>query len=319
MLVFHQQLAPKFLEECVKVFKKEYQIDVVRPSRSRVVTNVLEGATYDTKDDDVILRGTVGEYWVAPMAKVIKTYVKLDGTPLTPADFRLDKSLKVKTQQGKEFNYAMRIPVTHQVQVNTAWGDVLIANRPEVEHGKGDYIVCRETDGKPDLNDVWIVNGKVFETTYSLVHKDDTKNDKARKLLEKAKNPNLSIPCVFNGEQFLSPSMTIRTLDTMFAHNRLKIQFIAEDTVTGETATYMFGQNISKDGKSICYNLNGIPIIIKPEETRYKTLKGCISGLFSATRNGDVLGQNGNPVILTQVAVGTSNIAYKSFLDIEPW
>ena len=52
------------------------------------------------------------------------------------------------------------------IAVDTAWGSQLIVNRSGVPHGAGDYIVCAKKGGKPDLNDVWVVNGLVFNTTY---------------------------------------------------------------------------------------------------------------------------------------------------------
>ena len=53
--------------------------------------------------------------------------------------------------------------------METAWGDVLTANRPEVPHGEGDYLVCTVgEDGQPNLADVWVVNGAVFPNTYDM-------------------------------------------------------------------------------------------------------------------------------------------------------
>lgn len=83
MQIFDASMHPQFLKGCKKVYKKEYQVTIVRPTQSVAVTNFLEGAKYTTKPGDVVIKGTVGEQWVAPFAKVIKTYTHLDGSPLT--------------------------------------------------------------------------------------------------------------------------------------------------------------------------------------------------------------------------------------------
>lgn len=149
--------------------KVVYTIEGKTVSKSEAVTNVLEGADYVAEAEvDVILRGTIDELWVTPIEKVLKTYVKEDGSELTAEDFIADKFIKLQTKAGKE-TFAAFVPVDKQVEINTAWGDVLIANRPEVEHGAGDYIVCDAgKNGQPNFEDVWVVNGKVFETTYDM-------------------------------------------------------------------------------------------------------------------------------------------------------
>ena len=45
----------------------------------------------------------------------------------------------------------------------------MYANRPGISHGHGDFLLCPDDGmGHPNLNDVWVVNGKVFPTTYDL-------------------------------------------------------------------------------------------------------------------------------------------------------
>lgn len=149
--------------------KISYTIEGKMVSQVEKVTNILEGAEYEANPEtDVILKGTVDELWVAPLEKVIKTYTKEDGSELTAKDFEKDTYITLQTKEGKPV-FAAFVPKEQQVEIHTAWGDVLIANRPEVEHGAGDYIVCdMAEDGKPNFEDVWVVNGKVFETTYDM-------------------------------------------------------------------------------------------------------------------------------------------------------
>ena len=76
--------------------------------------------------------------------------------------------MKTKPTTG---NFACFIPAELQVEVQTAWGDVLQANRAGVPHGEGDYLVCGAgEDGQPDLSDVWVVNGAIFPDTYDMTN-----------------------------------------------------------------------------------------------------------------------------------------------------
>lgn len=53
------------------------------------------------------------------------------------------------------------------MEVETSWGEVLTANRSDIPHGDGDWIVfANDGYGQPDENDSWVVNGLVFENTY---------------------------------------------------------------------------------------------------------------------------------------------------------
>lgn len=150
--------------------KTSYVIQGKMVSQKTAVHNVLEDVDYTVEDDNtsVILKGVYGEEWVTSVAKVLKTYTKEDGTPLTESDFtgRKDTFVKIKTVAAPNENFACYIPAGVAVEVATAWGDTLYANRTGVPHGNGDYLVCRNVDGKPDLSDVWVVNGAVFGQTY---------------------------------------------------------------------------------------------------------------------------------------------------------
>lgn len=151
--------------------KTEYVISGRMVSQETRIHNELEDVDYTVADDDesVILTGTVGEQWVTKVSKVISTYTKPDGSPLTAEDFTASKDtgVELKTKAQPDTNYACYVPAGVAVQVDTAWGDVLYANRTGVPHGAGDYLVCALTeDGQPNFEDVWIVNGAIFGSTY---------------------------------------------------------------------------------------------------------------------------------------------------------
>ncbi len=151
--------------------KTEYTIQGMLVSKDTPYENVLEGNSGVVTDDGVtvLLKGTVDELWPSKLEKVMKTYTKADGTELTAKDFaKKDTYIDLKTKATPDTNFAMFIPADVQVVVETAWGDILVANRPGVEHGKGDYLVSTVKDGAPDLSDVWVLNGAVFPNTYDL-------------------------------------------------------------------------------------------------------------------------------------------------------
>jgi hypothetical protein len=62
----------------------------------------------------------------------------------------------------------VHIPVNLVFQIPTSWGDVLTVNAPGIPHGRGDFIVCADAGGYPNLNDRWVVNGEVFPSTYDM-------------------------------------------------------------------------------------------------------------------------------------------------------
>lgn len=161
-----------------RTHKKSYEVYVCRPLPGAQCINRLEGTHYVTdQNKQFIISGTVGETWVIDMNKLAKTYIFADGTPIT--DATLSKKCysngqmdweKLITRADRNTNWAMLIPKSIQnFPVQTSWGDTLLANRPGIGHGFGDFLVCADNGcGQPNLNDVWVVNGEVFPTTYDL-------------------------------------------------------------------------------------------------------------------------------------------------------
>lgn len=154
----------------VPVSKTSYEVQIRKSSLPMQVYNQLEDVYYDVIPEEgrVIITGTAGEEWLAKESKVLSTYTKLDGTPLTAEDIPFDEAVRVKTKAGSE-NYALFIPVEYIVKVPTSWGEVLTCNNPAVPHGKGDYILCSVKDGNPDFSDMWVVNGEIFLDTYEIL------------------------------------------------------------------------------------------------------------------------------------------------------
>lgn len=158
--------------------KKNYDVYVCKPSKGTSVTNKLEGANYVTDDNkQFVISGTVGEQWVIDVNKLAKTYCFMDGSPITPnalnnkvdVDGNIDWMHLKTLPGGGGLNWAFHLPLdVKDFPVQTSWGDTLLANRKGQKHGNGDFLVCADAGGQPNLNDIWVVNGEVFPTTYDM-------------------------------------------------------------------------------------------------------------------------------------------------------
>lgn len=161
-----------------KTHKKSYEIYVCRPQLGTECNNILEQVHYRTDQDmQFILSGTVGETWAIDIGKLASTYTFADGTPITNetlkakcnTDGQMDWQ-KIKTVPSPKQNWAIMVPNNvENLMVPTAWGGILTANRRGIGHGLGDFLVCPDNGcGQANINDVWVVNGEVFPTTYDL-------------------------------------------------------------------------------------------------------------------------------------------------------
>lgn len=158
--------------------KKNYDVYVCKPSKGTNVTNKLEGTNYTTDENkQFVISGTVGEQWVIDMNKLSSTYCFMDGTPINASvlnkkvdvDGNIDWMHLKTLPGGGAINWAMHLPLDIvDFPVKTSYGDTLLANRKGVKHGCGDFLVCADMNGQPNFNDVWVVNGAVFSTTYDM-------------------------------------------------------------------------------------------------------------------------------------------------------
>lgn len=163
--------------------KKKYEITACMPPEGTKVFNKLEQSHYVTSNDkQFVLIGTVGEQWVIDVNKLCSTYTLANGTPLNKSILSsmvkpmahngmrvpVIGKFKVATIPGGPSVWAMRVPLNYCFQIPTSWGDMLTVNAPGVPHGKGDYLVCADGGGVPNLGDRWVVNGAIFPDTYDM-------------------------------------------------------------------------------------------------------------------------------------------------------
>ena len=158
--------------------KKKYEIwATVAPPGIRV-KNQLEGCEYVTNENTpVILSGTVSEQWVTSLEKLATTYTFAQGDRIGQISIvrhmkrSQDGWMKVATIPGQLNMYALHLNINKykNVPIQTSWGDILIANKVGVEHAGGDFLVCSmDGFGAPNFADMWVVNGKVFLSTYNI-------------------------------------------------------------------------------------------------------------------------------------------------------
>ena len=152
--------------------KRRYTVQAMMVSRKTSFFNELEVVDYTVNDDgeSVILKGMLQEMWVSRLPDVISNYTKTDGSEITAEDFKgKDVFIDLLTKAAPGTNFAMFVPKDVSVTVKTARGNVLHTNLPNAPHGSGDYLVCRAgKDGKPDLSNVWVLNGQLFPINYDM-------------------------------------------------------------------------------------------------------------------------------------------------------
>ena len=150
--------------------KRPYTVQAMMVSKETSFNNELEVTDYNVNNDGVtvILKGAVGEMWASKLPNVISTYTRPDGSALSDEDFAIkDEYIDILARPEPDAYYAMYVPLSISVSVETAWGDILHSNLPNAPHGHGDYILCRaDENGEPDLSDIWILNGVVFSKYY---------------------------------------------------------------------------------------------------------------------------------------------------------
>lgn len=154
--------------------KKQYQIWCCKPSVGTLVWNCLEDVEYAiTSKACFILSGTRGEQWVIKPNKLMQTYTFADGTSINPQTLeertKQDGTIdwfKVQTIPTAAKVWACFVPKANAFEFQTPWGQMM-CNRRGISHGLGDFIIRPDADGKPDINDGYVVNGAVFADTYN--------------------------------------------------------------------------------------------------------------------------------------------------------
>lgn len=166
--------------------KKSYIIKAKRKRGITSVFNVLENSIVPVGEDDIILKGLFQEEWAIGESKFLSRYTHIDGSPLTDMvgiDFDW---IEIKTKADDSKYLAMRIDkakhcgiyaiptmdksqIKYTNQVGVGYQTIFEINSPLSisDHGDGDYLMRQMSDDE-ELNDIWVVDGYVFNLTYTI-------------------------------------------------------------------------------------------------------------------------------------------------------
>lgn len=153
--------------------KTNYIVHAFRPAIGTKVYNFIEDEHYVTDEkNSIVLIGTKGEMWPVKESKLLSDYKT---TPELVSNIG-EEPISIETKGGQTIQWAMKIPEDISFIVQTPWGAELLGNKEkvinpntneEIGHDGGDYIVCEDLNGRPNLEDRRFVNGVIFERTYS--------------------------------------------------------------------------------------------------------------------------------------------------------
>jgi len=150
--------------------KKEYEVALSKADKDRVynmpeagkVYNYLEDIVEEIKGDGFVCRGTMGELYLVPLSKA-------DVYDVDVASVGSDW-VTVCTRPQARVYFCRKIEGTSDIHTPAG---VMHANRDGVAHGEGDRVLCSAIETAegyvPDEADCWVVNGLVFERTYTIL------------------------------------------------------------------------------------------------------------------------------------------------------
>ena len=152
----------------IPVMKKVFDRQLYMPELGTVVFNHLEKSSYTVDENKpYVLIGNKGEEWCVDKKTLLKSY---ELTEEDIANFKVGMEIKIITTKPGVLQWATHIDINDQIQIETSWGEVLTSNVGD-GHGNGDWIICSDNNGTPDMNDRWILNGEIFEATIKRVEK----------------------------------------------------------------------------------------------------------------------------------------------------
>lgn len=157
--------------------RKVHELWVCMPKESRIITNRLTGRSQRTTIDECfVLSGVRGELRAISYLELSRNYTFEDGKKIT-SDSIKNRTVngvmdwqKVRAMAGGVYKYALLLPVGvyRDFSITLADGSVTVANVSGIDHCEGDYLVCKEKNGAPDINHVELINGTVFPATFNL-------------------------------------------------------------------------------------------------------------------------------------------------------
>ena len=147
----------------LKEYKKAlYQVEIIRVPAGLCIYNSLDKSNCMTTEDRCfVVTGLQGEQW--PIKKKdLKKYLTLDGEKLDPEGWKLGERKTVKTDISGPHILVYFPTETESFPAPESWcmTEPLVAN-------PGDAVAYTMlSDGSPDQNDKYVIDGSVFGRTY---------------------------------------------------------------------------------------------------------------------------------------------------------
>ena len=133
-----------------------------------IVYNVFEDSYAEVNEGGLVVTGVAGEMWPIGESALKKYNVSIEQLSFEP--------IEVDTVETGDILCGVQIPVETEFILETDYGVkvILNGNRPEIEHGNGDFVLvsAKSENGRyvPDFSDSGrIVNGTIFDMLYKAV------------------------------------------------------------------------------------------------------------------------------------------------------
>ena len=130
-----------------------------------IVYNIFEDSYAEVNEEVLVVTGVSGEMWPIGESAIKKYNVSVDELSFEP--------IEVDTVETGIVFCGVQIPVETEFTLETDYGIkvILKGNRPEIEHGKGDFVIVSAKKEKdryvPDFSESGrIVNGAIFDKLY---------------------------------------------------------------------------------------------------------------------------------------------------------
>lgn len=143
--------------------RRNITFKVTYRSSGAVYCNPLDmSTTVSDKNTPILFTDDSGVYWTDSLHNFKKQYVQRDGSEIDQGCLELMKNgefVYVRPKCGEPL-WAFKVYVD-----DYRWDCPYGANASGVQHGDGDYLVCRGKD-RPDLRTVQLVRNEAFKRFY---------------------------------------------------------------------------------------------------------------------------------------------------------
>lgn len=113
--------------------------------------------------NQVCIYGVAGEFSLVPLQVVLNNYVLENGMSVSVDELK-KRWVKLKAKSNFREFFACFVP---KIQIEHLGRMTVNGAGNFINHGKGDFIVCDNINGKPNMNTRRVVNGLIFANTYN--------------------------------------------------------------------------------------------------------------------------------------------------------